>query len=146
MNLDRELVRWEDELQKQGKVCFVLKFFAAPPNCHFFPGLAQRLPRERSSGYMAIHTGQPSLADQRGEIVHLGKERGERLRSPQPLGEDRFHTKRFRACWPASHALGRGFDAGEEAFEAAEAFVDALDGCGVGEAQITRRAETLARD
>src|SRR5260370_17396994 len=39
---------------------------------------------------------------------------------------------------------GGGFDAAEEVLEAAQPFVNALDGCGVGQAQVAGSAEGIA--
>jgi len=76
--------------------------------------------------------------------VHFGEKRRERARAPQPLRKNRLDAEGLRACRKWGHNSGRGFDAREETFEAAQSFVDTFDGRRVREAQIARRAETFS--
>src|SRR5579864_8959742 len=72
----------------------------------------------------------------------LWEKRSEGARAPETRTENRLDAYRLR-----SHGIqgesGSGFDAAEEALEAAQTFVDALDGCGIGQAQVTGSAEGI---
>src|SRR5271156_2937256 len=72
----------------------------------------------------------------------LAGNRGARLCEPQ-MRCKKTGSMRLGAGF-TSLLLDRGFHAGEEFFKAPQAFVDALDGGGVGKPQIPRRAERFA--
>src|SRR5271154_5140679 len=146
MNLNGQFVLRENEFQEKRKIIAVLKFRATRRHGHFFPCLTKSLPEIWSVRDRAIEACQPGLTDRLWKIVLLREERSKRSSAPDAMMEDGLQTKRFGAWRFRSHESGRGLNSREEAVEAAESFVDALDGCCVREAQIAWRAESVAGD
>src|SRR5580693_7684476 len=146
MNLYGKFVGGENELQEKREVRYACKFCATPRAGHLFPGLAERLFRERAVGDSAINARQPGFTNQRMEVAHFREKWRQGVRAPQALGKDRLDAEGLRAYRNSVYHLGRSLDTGEKALEAAQSFVNAFDGRRVGEAQVTRRAEALARD
>ena len=68
-------------------------------------------------------------------------DRRERTRAP-----DAGHKFRFDARGFGPHGLSGGFSAGEKTAQAAQSFVDTLDGSGVGKAEVAGRAEGFSWD
>src|SRR5580700_8837667 len=145
MNLNRQFVLRENEFHQKGKIIVVLKFRATPRYGHFLPRLTKGLSEIWSVRDTAIEARQPGLTDRLWKIVLLREERSKGSSAPDAVMENRLQTKRFGSWRFCSHESGRGLNSREEAVEAAESFVDTLDGGGVREAQVARRAESVAR-
>ena len=113
--------------------------------CHANPRafratLRQEFFRRMGRCDLAIDAGEPSFAQWFREVRFFGKERRKRTCAPNARTENGFDAKRLRL-----HESGRGFDAREEALEAAESFVDAFDGRCVRKAQDNPARRTLRR-
>ena len=96
-------------------------------------------PLQRAAGNFALRAGEPRFADGFGKICFFRINGRERTRAP-----DARHEFGLDACGLGPHDLRGSFSAREETAEAAQTFVDALDGGGVGQAEIAGRAKRFA--
>jgi len=126
MYLNGKFVGGEQKFYQQGEFRGVHQRRTAPANRHFAPRCAESLTLVGTADDAAIDGGKPHFADGFGQFGLVRKQRRKRARAPDPRHEDWSDT-----AGRGFHGLDGYLGAGEEFFQAAQAFIDAFDRRGV---------------
>ncbi len=143
MNLDGKLIGREKKFHQKREFAewaSRCEIGAMPFGRHFLPCLIEGA-FKRARFDLAFRSGEPGFTGGFRKIGFVGVDRRERMRAP-----DAGHKFRLDARGFGPHGLSGGFSAREKAAQAAQSFVDALDGSGVRKPEIAGRAEGFSWD